>query len=546
MKLHPFDRPVSPTELPHAFPSPFGHSPHPLCVEAAKLVQAYLERWPAWQELAHEGKMFGVLVVTAPEGMCGFLAAYSGLLGGLNEQEYFVGPIFDLLQPNGHFKQEEARISALNLRISKLQQGEEYTSLCRQLVLQQQEAEEKLAQARRQLKADKERRDRLRQKHTLAESEMQQLIAESQHQKAEYKRLERKLKAEITTTEERLNSLNENITQWKKERRERSAQLQRFLFDSYRVRNAHGEERSLWNLFASVTQQPPPGGAGECAAPKLLNHAYLHGYRPIALAEFWWGSPSPTEVRLPGYFYPACKGKCEPILHFMLQGLCVERSPLLTRLHQCHTPSPLEIIYEDKWMVAVNKPPGMLSVPGKDEDADSVYRWARERYPEASGPLLVHRLDMDTSGVLLLAKSKEVHQLLQAQFISRKVQKCYTALLNGCLSNATEGLISLPLCLNPDDRPRQMVHSQYGKPATTRYRVIHMAHGLTRVEFQPLTGRTHQLRVHAAHPQGLGIPIVGDRLYGQPADRLYLHASSITFAHPMTGKVMQLHCPPPF
>jgi tRNA pseudouridine32 synthase/23S rRNA pseudouridine746 synthase len=297
------------------------------------------------------------------------------------------------------------------------------------------------------------------------------------------------------------------------------------------VLNAKGEKKDLSELFKDTTQKVPPAGAGECAAPKLLQYAYQNGLIPIAMAEFWWGDSPKQEIRRHGYYYPACKGKCEPILKHMLVGLQVDENPLQK---EALRKKELEIVYEDEWLVVVNKPAGMLSVPGKS-DSDSVYQQMIKRYPNATGPMIVHRLDMATSGLLLIAKNKEVHQNLQAQFKNRTIEKRYTAILDGCIK-MDEGIIQLPIRPEPNDRPRQVVDHIYGKPAITRYQVIERKAEQTRISFYPLTGRTHQLRVHAAHPFGLNAPIIGDELYGIKADRLYLHAEYIAFQHPITNQ----------
>ena len=355
------------------------------------------------------------------------------------------------------------------------------------------------------------------------------MIRESQFQKAELKRMEREWKNRITNLQNELNSIESQITELKKERKVRSAILQKKLFQQFRLLNAQGDIKDLCTIFDEAIHKIPPAGAGECAAPKLLQYAYLHQLEPIAMAEFWWGESPKTEIRKHGYYYPACKGKCEPILKHMLKGLEIEDNPLQTDIHR---DSELEIVYEDDWLLVVNKPAGMLSVPGK-ENVTSVYEWAKKKYPEITGPIIVHRLDMATSGLLLLAKTKETHQNLQAQFKNRVVKKRYVALLDGVISQK-RGIINLPLCPNWLDRPRQMVNETYGKPAITEYEVLRYSEKRTRIQFYPLTGRTHQLRVHAAHPSGLNCPITGDELYGKSAERLYLHAEYLEFTHPVT------------
>ncbi|MCF0159895.1 MAG: RluA family pseudouridine synthase, partial [Bacteroidaceae bacterium] len=281
----------------------------------------------------------------------------------------------------------------------------------------------------------------------------------------------------------------------------------------------------------------PPGGTGECCAPKLMQAAYRQGWKPLCMAEFWMGPSPKDELRMEGNYYPACRSKCKPILSFMMEGLDVEPNPLLEKNKAVI--NQLKIIYEDEAIAVVDKPSGMLSVPGKEE-LPSVYSVMKERLPQAVGPLIVHRLDMDTSGLMLIAKTEDAYHCLQQQFITHQIEKEYVALLDDSLTEnppTGEGVIDLPLCVNPYDRPRQMVSATYGKRAITHYLIEgRTSEGRIRVRFIPQTGRTHQLRVHAAHPDGLGCPIVGDNLYGKPADRLYLHAEKITFYHPISGE----------
>lgn len=527
--LHHFTRSIAHIALPDKFTYPFHYTPHPLCVMAADEVQVYLQHQAQWQDELQQGKMFGVLIVQTTEGEIGYLAAFSGILAGKNIHPYFVPPIYDLLQPDGFFKKEEEHISAINHRIRELEEDTSYQK-CRQ-ALEEETARcsQLLSQAKAKLKAAKELRDCRRQTEQLSESEQAAMIRESQFQKAELKRLERSLKEHLSSLQKETDTYVSQIEALKNERKSRSATLQQQLFEQFRLLNARGEVKDLCSIFAHTVHKIPPAGAGECAAPKLLQYAYFHHYRPVAMAEFWWGDSPKAEIRHHGHYYPACKGKCEPILGHMLQGLEVEENPLLEDNHRT---TVLDIIYEDDYLLIVNKPAGMLSVPGK-ETADSVYSRIRHLYPDATGPLVVHRLDMATSGLLLIAKTKKVHQNLQAQFSNRSIKKRYTALLEGIVSDE-EGTIDLPLCLNPLDRPRQIVDKEHGKPAITRYRVLARTESQTLVAFYPLTGRTHQLRVHSAHSLGLHCPIKGDELYGSKADRLYLHAESLEFTHPVS------------
>lgn len=537
MMLHRFTTSITDIPLPERFTYPFCYTPHPLCILAAKEVQSYLTRQTAWKDELRQGKMFGVLIVQTEHGETGYLAAFSGILAGKNLHPFFVPPVYNLLQPQGFFKIEEENISSINRNIRQLENDKAYAALSAELARTIQSAENILATAKAQLKEAKTAREQRRKEKELNAQEEAELIRESQFQKAEYKRLERSWKARITTLQTQTEDWERRISALKSERKTRSAALQQKLFEQFGMLNYRGEVKNLCEIFGQTVHKTPPAGAGECAAPKLLQQAYLHGWKPIAMAEFWWGDSPKTEIRHHGHYYPACKGKCEPILQHMLQGLQVEENPMLKRMQVPSQNS--EIVYEDPWLSVINKPAGMLSVPGK-EDAVSVYSLMREQYPEADGPLTVHRLDMATSGLMLIAKTKRVHQNLQAQFKNRLVRKRYVALLEGIVPK-DKGTVDLPLCLNPLDRPRQMVHTEHGKPAITDYQVLERLDGKrTRIAFYPRTGRTHQLRIHAAHPLGLHCPIIGDELYGEKADRLYLHAEYLEFTHPITGETVRI------
>ena len=535
--LHRFTTSITDIPLPERFTYPFCYTPHPLCILAAKEVQSYLTRQTAWKDELRQGKMFGVLIVQTEHGETGYLAAFSGILAGKNLHPFFVPPVYDLLQPQGFFKIEEENISSINRNIRQLENDKAYAALSAELARTIQSAENILATAKAQLKEAKTAREQRRKEKELNAQEEAELIRESQFQKAEYKRLERSWKARITTLQTQTEDWERRISALKSERKTRSAALQQKLFEQFGMLNYRGEVKNLCEIFGQTVHKTPPAGAGECAAPKLLQQAYLHGWKPIAMAEFWWGESPKTEIRHHGHYYPACKGKCEPILQHMLQGLQVEENPMLKRMQ---VPSKnLEIVYEDPWLSVINKPAGMLSVPGK-EDAVSVYSLMREHYPEGDSPLTVDRLDKATSGLMLIAKTKRVHQNLQAQFKNRLVRKRYVALLEGIVPK-DKGTVDLPLCLNPLDRPRQMVHTEHGKPAITDYQVLERLDGKrTRIAFYPRTGRTHQLRIHAAHPLGLHCPIIGDELYGEKADRLYLHAEYLEFTHPITGETVRI------
>lgn len=486
-QLHPLK---SKAERPLKFTFPFCYEPHPYCIEAAQKVRRYVTTHDELMADAANGKMFGVLVVedtsNEKQQTLGFLAAYSGLLAGRNDWSWFVPSVFDAQQPDGHYKETERHISAMNEIIDTL------------------EAEDPLSIELR----------------------------------------------------ERRRLMSEDLQQW--------------LFQQYCMLNAEGQERNLmeiWHDYHSSKVRRkfpyPPGGAGDCCAPKLLQYAYQQGLKPLCMAEFWIGASPKAEIRHDGQFYPACRGKCLPILTWMLKGLDVDENPmqddlLLYPLND--TLAKLDVIYEDQWLMVINKPSGLLSVPGR-ESRRSVWAIVRQFYADSDDWALAHRLDMGTSGLLIITKSRETYALIQEQFAQRKVKKTYIALLEGTVDNK-QGTIELPLKADPLDRPRQVVDYENGKKAVTDYEVLSVKDGITRIALYPHTGRTHQLRVHCAHQNGLGVPILGDELYGKPhlqalpegkesleqreGGRLYLHAQEITFTHPYTREKMTLHIEPDF
>ncbi len=457
-QLHPLHTDIP---KPERFTYPFCYEPHPLCQLAAKEVQAYIASHAEIKEDADNGKMFGVLVVDTPEGVS-FLSAYSGLLAGRNDWDYFVPPVFDAQQPDGYFKQEERKISTL---IASPEQG--------------------------RLEGSK-----------------------------------------------------------------RSQDLQLWLFHQYQLLNARGKSKDLVDIWQSYYSREklrrkfplPPGGTGDCCAPKLLQYAYQQNLKPVCMAEFWWGRSTKEELRQHLNYYPACRGKCKPILTWMLQGLEVDVNPETLGFPHLE----IETVYEDDYLLVINKPSGLLSTPGRVEQY-SVETVMRQRYPDA---VIAHRLDMWTSGLLIVAKSMEVYCPLQQQFIKHQVRKRYVALLDTLHSplstlHSPTGTISLPLRPDPMNRPRQVVDMEHGKRAVTDYEFLKSLPssgevGGVLVALYPQTGRTHQLRIHCAHPDGLGIPIKGDELYGTKTDRLYLHAEQIWFQHPVTGQEMHLEVPAPF
>ena len=455
MKLHPLNTDIA---KPERFTYPFCYESHPLCQLAAKEVQAYIASHAEIKEDADHGKMFGVLVVENQNNQSNlnFLAAFSGLLAGRNDWEYFVPPVYDAQQPDGHFKTTEREIS----RISR----------------------------------------------------------------------------------ETSSTSNSSST------RGMSQDLQLWLFHQYQLLNARGETKDLVDIWQNYYDRPklrekfplPPGGTGDCCAPKLLQYAYQHHLHPVCMAEFWWGQSTKEELRQHLNYYPACRGKCKPILTWMMEGLDVDVNPETLGFPHLE----VKTIYEDDALLVVDKPSGMLSTPGRVEEY-SVETIMRQRYPDS---FIAHRLDMWTSGLLIVAKSLEVYRSLQEQFVKHQVKKRYIAVLENLeiLDRLDvlekKGTISLPLRPDPMNRPRQIVDHEHGKRAVTDYEFLNE----NTVALYPQTGRTHQLRIHCAHPEGLGRPIKGDELYGTKADRLYLHAEQIWFRHPITGEDMHFISPSPF
>ncbi len=538
-RFHEFEYAVQPDELPGNFTFPFNYVPVPIAVKASQLLMHYLECRDDWHSEINEGKMFGVLIVKSTTGKIGFLAAFSGNIMHHNNYEYFVPPIYDLLNPSGFFVEEEANISEINSRIKNLESTPRYvraTALHREIALRM---GSQLNDAKLKYNKDKQQRAIIR-KSTSDSYVLKEMERISQFQKAEIKRLKQKWQKRLDAVCSILNQYTQNINGLKKERQSRSKALQLRLFDQFRVLNALGEEKALPQLFACTPQGVPPAGAGECAAPKLLQYAYLNGMKPIAMAEFWWGKSPVTEIRRHGCYYPACRGKCFPILSFMMQGLTVDSDPLGDAIKS----QKLHILYEDNDMIAVDKPIDMLSVPGKVSEI-SVPQLLRMQLGKETQFLPVHRLDAATSGVLLLAKNPQMHKILQSMFADRSVSKIYNARLDGIIKEDS-GIISLPIAPHPHDRPRQIVDHECGKVAITHFKVLNRDETTTNVEFSPITGRTHQLRVHSAHHQGLNAPIIGDNLYGSPSTRMMLHALSITFVHPYSSLPITIMAPQPF
>ncbi|GAA4844366.1 RluA family pseudouridine synthase [Algivirga pacifica] len=534
--------------LPERFTFPFNYEPHPLCIQAAKELQTHLVEQTEWvhnfglhgqDEETAIGKMFGVLIVQKPTGELGYLSAFSGKLANSNHHSQFVPPVFDMLKEEGFYRRGEEELNAINREVEQLQQDDRYKELQQTLTVETTRSEEELANQRVFIKAQKKERDQKRKeaKEELTaeafEELQKQFSKESQDHQRHYKRMAKEWKIRLEDLKEQIAIHQKQIKALKDLRKQKSADLQKQLFNQYTFLNQAQEEKSLWDIFKHTPLGQPPSGAGECAAPKLLQYAFMNGLKPIAMAEFWWGKSPASEIRKHGHFYPACRGKCEPILGHMLQGMPVDENPMLKNPAEG---KELEIVYEDEVIVIVNKPEEFLSVPGKTI-TDSVYERMLAKYPKATGPLVVHRLDMSTSGLMLIAKTKMAHEVLQDQFEKRQVKKRYIAQLEGRVEGE-RGTIELPLRVDLDNRPQQLVCYEHGKPATTHWKVIDRSADRTLVHFFPVTGRTHQLRVHAAHPKGLNAPIVGDDLYGTREQRLHLHAEQLEFLHPVTRKKM--------
>ncbi len=540
--------------LPEKFTYPFYYQPHPIALLASKELQVRLLE----QEFQHDfginqverngaiGKMFGVLVVQNEQGELGYLAAFSGKLGNSNEHDGFVPPVFDLLDPTGFFRKEEIEVNELTLQLEELLNDKEYILLQSKVAqvrmdFQQWNDAEK-SELKRLKKERQQRRDASDKSNATAyEGLIEQLKQESISQQIQFKHEQIAKRKALSELEENLAFWEKKIGDLKEQRALMSADIQARIFQAYTFLNKDNQAKSLLSIFENTPFKTPPAGAGECAAPKLLQYAFLHQLKPIAMAEFWWGISPDSEVKVHKEFYPACRGKCEPILSHMLEGIELDVNPMSINPAEG---KELPIIYEDEYLLLVNKPAEFLSVPGKTID-DSVQTRIQLKYPNATGPLLVHRLDMSTSGIILIAKQKDIHESLQKQFLKRTVEKRYMALLDGYVKSS-DGEISLPLRVDLEDRPRQLVCYEHGKHALTTYEVLERKNGRTRIHFYPHTGRTHQLRVHAAHSKGLNAPIIGDDLYGQKADRLHLHAEYLSFWHPITKERMEINCPAPF
>ena len=593
---------------PRQFTYPFCYEVDPLAEAASLELQRYIADADLMSTEKGCGKMFGVLVVEYEDEsgalQRGFLAAYSGLLGGRNDWPYFVPPVFDAQQPDGHFKRTEREISAINSEIRAIENDPEYLQSVEHHEQTKKRLQAEVDAFKAEVDAAKVRRDARRKSgEPLSEEEQAEMIRESQFMKAELRRRRKAMEQANSTLHIPHSTFLKSL---QRKRKQMSDELQRWLFSAYRMLNAKGEERDLIDIFREYTHAMPPAGAGDCCAPKLLQYAYLHHLRPVCMAEFWWGESPASEIRHHLHYYPACRSKCLPILTHMLKGLDVAPNPLAQKRH---TAEP-RVLYADEYIMVVDKPAGMLSVPGKAESVRSEFSdsanisveeyFANLQLPtnsqlpteqftigEADNSKLkiqnskflkaAHRLDMDTSGLLVLARTEQAYVELQRQFASRETVKRYEAVLSGVPTQNSKlktqnsstqpsgclEAISLPLIADINDRPRQRVDMEHGKPALTLYNIVEVRavdantavaytikkvdKGRTLIHLYPKTGRTHQLRVHCAHPLGLACPILGDPLYGtERADRMYLHAAELTFRHPVTGETMHFLSPSGF
>ena len=533
--FHSFQTNITKIPLPEKFTFPFYYEPHKLSIIAANELQNYLKTQTDFehnfgldekQKGLEIGKMFGVLVVQNQNGELGHLWAFSGKLAESNHHPKFVPTVYDMLDDNGYFKKEEVILNQYNAEIEALEQNHHYLSAIQHLEQTKLQAEKEISTQKEKIKLGKKLRAEKRK--TATPSEIEQFNKESQDEGILLKKMTQYWNYKLEDAKQNLEQFTNKINQLKEERKEKSAALQQQLFTEYAFLNKDKQLKSLAEIFNGN----PPAGSGECAAPKLLHYAFQHNLKPIAMAEFWWGKSPKSEVRKHKQFYPACMGKCEPILKHMLNGIETDKNPF--EINPADG-KELEIVFEDEHIIAVNKPAEFLSVPGK-KITDSVQTRIQSKFSNA---MIVHRLDMSTSGIILIGKNFESYKNLQAQFIKRKVKKRYVALLDGILT-AKEGIIELPLRVDLDNRPNQIVCFEHGKPAKTEWKTIEIRNNQTLVHFYPITGRTHQLRVHAAHHLGLNCPIVGDDLYGTKANRLHLHAESITFIHPFSKEEMTI------
>lgn len=538
-KIISFSSDISNIELPKKFDYPYNYSPHTLAQIATKELQEYLVNQTDFshnfgikkpEDTKALGKMFGVLVIEQQDGSLGYVAAFSGKLAESTQHKYFVPPVFDVLDANEFYIKTEEQLNELTHKIVSLENTSDFIEIKKVYQETQQLHDNLLTKEQSKIKQRRKLRKELAKQNN-------QLNINEEFYLREY---EVYLNDKIAPLKKVYDTKQQQIEELKQKRANISAWAQQEIFKKYAFLNYRGETKNLLDIFTDSTQNIP-AGAGDCCAPKLLQYAYKHQLKPICMAEFWWGKPLQTSIRKHQNYYPACTGKCKPILTHMLQGVTVEENPLVAQLKE---EKEITIIHEDADLLVINKPHELLSVAGK-EIKDSVFSRIQKLYPKATGPLVVHRLDMSTSGILLIAKNEDTYKALQAQFINKTIQKRYVALLEGVLKDK-KGIIELPLRVDLNDRPKQVVCYKHGKKALTQWETIETLDNKTKVYFYPVTGRTHQLRVHAAHILGLNTPIIGDDLYGKKADRLYLHAEKITFVHPTSKEQVSFIAPAPF
>lgn len=528
--------------LPERFTFPFCYTPHPLCVLAAQELQQHIATQHHWQHnfgLGNDdaiGHMFGVLLVQNQQGEMGYLSAFSEKIANQTHLPHFVPPVFDDRNIDPAIKAQQALIDEVIIKITAIESKPSYIQLQHQYQVAQDHAE--LASESFRLQMIEQRKQRKLQRKAAEQSndsefmtqEFHRLARESAFDKHQQKAIRQQWTQTLSEISDKLQADTATLTLLKAEYETLTALLQQHRYAQYQFLNQDGKTKDLNALFRDQT---PPQGAGDCAAVKLLQYAFKQHLTPLAMAKFWWGASPAAQIRKHKYFYEACKNKCEPILQHMLAGLDIDANPLLQNPAEG---KELEIVYQDDAMVVINKPAEFLSVPGKTI-TDSVYSRMQTMFPNSNSPLIVHRLDMATSGLIVIALTKDTHKALQQQFINRTAEKRYVALLDGIVEQDC-GEINLPMRVDLDDRPRQLVCYEYGKPALTKWQVLERKDGKTKVYYYPKTGRTHQLRIHSAHKNGMNMPIVGDDLYGQKANRLHLHAQYLGLTHPVTGEPM--------
>ena len=551
--FHTFSKDISGIRPPEKFTYPFFYTPHPLVELASAQLKGYLVKTDLKhnfglgqnEHLIEQGKMFGVLVVRNKAGKLGWLAAYSGKLSE-DPKEYFAPPICDIHAAQSFYKKGEIELNEMSAEIVALEKDPNRLEAIGKLEDRLTEINEFLRAGRADLKDAKKARQRYREtvKKTLSpqdyEEVKERLAKESIQGQLVFKHRSKKWIIEQEALEGKLANFSNEIRELKEIRRTKSNALQREIFNQYVFLNGLGQQQVLSDCFPDFDLRHPPSGSGDCAAPKLLQFAYNNELEPVCMGEFWWGAAPVKEVRKHGYFYPSCASRCRPILGHMLQGLDVEENPLLNYGKD----KPMPIVYEDEDLVVVDKPAGLLSVPGVEIE-DSALTRIKNLYPNASGAILLHRLDMSTSGLLMFTLNPKANKRMQRQFIKRQVEKTYIAEVVGEVKEE-EGTILLPLAPDYFDLPRQMVCQENGKPSKTIWKVLHREKGISRLALKPVTGRTHQLRVHCAHPDGLGLPIIGDELYGVIGKRLHLHAHELIFQHPTSKERITLTAPIPF